>query len=62
MARGFCPIDEAYSYSIYNLSLSNVKLHWVRFIRQYSNNPLNEIIDVDNIINKETLKVKTLLK
>lgn len=48
--------------TLYNLSLSNVKLHWVRFIRQYSNNPLNEIIDVDNIINKETLKVKTLLK
>ena len=46
----------------YQLSLSNVKLTWVRFIRQYSNNPLNEIIDVDKIINDEKLKVKTLLK
>lgn len=46
----------------YQLSLSNVKLTWVRFIRQYSNNPLNEIIDVDKIINDETLNVKTLLK
>ena len=46
----------------YHLSLSNVKLTWVRFIRQYSNNPLNEIIDVDKIINDETLNVKTLLK
>jgi hypothetical protein len=44
----------------YQLSLSNVKLTWVRFIRQYSNNPLNEIIDVDKIINDETLNVKTL--
>jgi hypothetical protein len=48
--------------TLYQLSLSNVKLCWVRFIRQYSNNPLNEIIDVDKIINEETLKVKTLLK
>ena len=48
--------------TLYQLSLSNVKLHWARFIRQYSNNPLNEIIDVDKIINEETLNVKTLLK
>jgi hypothetical protein len=48
--------------TLYQLSLSNVKLHWARFIRQYSNNPLNKIIDVDKIINEETLNVKTLLK
>ena len=47
--------------TLYQLSLSNVKLH-VRFIRQFSDNPLNEIIDVDKIINQETLNVKTLLK
>ena len=46
--------------TLYQLSLSNVKLTWVRFIRQYSNNPLNKIIDIDKIINDETIKRETI--
>jgi hypothetical protein len=48
--------------TLYRLSLCNVKIYWCRFIKQYSNNPLNEILDVDSIINDEITKTKTIFK
>lgn len=47
---------------LYQLSLSRVRLTWARFIKQYSNNPLNNIIDVDKTINEENVKIKVLLE
>jgi hypothetical protein len=47
--------------NLYQLSLSTIKLFWCRFIKQYSNNPLNEILDCDSIINDETEKIKIIM-
>ena len=45
---------------LYRLSVSNVKRTWCRSIKQYSNNPLNELIDVDSIIREETIKIENI--